>query len=877
MEIRHVSLRNIRSYEHAELELPPGTTLIAGDVGAGKTSLLYAVEMALFGFAAVDAPFLIRHGAVHAEVTVTLEGGGHRYEVGRRFRRVNRKGRDSFEIERLTFAQDGARTVYSATELRQRVIDLFGFPDNPNPRSHSDLWRWAVYVPQERMREVLSQEPQERLETVRRALGVERYRLAADNAQEAASEIRQLARFRREESDQLTHWEAELVEREADLEQLEVRSVALADDVQRAEVALDGQGRSVQAAESALRSAEGDRREQEGLEREQARDRDLEASLASARAALEAEWARTPPVEEAQGAEVDRQLQELDRRAGDLRVERDNLRSARGATEARARELIQAQGELATHTNALTERTRRRDVVLEECRQAETELEQAEADGPTKAPPEPTPRTGPEIEAALAQARSEEREANEHEVRARAELEEIDRLLSAGECPRCHQAVRPSEFRAHRAEAEHALALCVARRAALSDQVTSIEGERRSRERFERARERFQEAERRRASARDRLAALRARAQEAEESVQGSARAVHQAQARVRALSPVIEQEARERAELSRVETEAGSVELEVGALRQRKELLQQASARREQQAAEHRRIVADGGTVGARLTDRAARLAALRERTLQLPTLDARLRELRERELELRRSLEALRVDRARVEQEATHTRRRRKEAREGVEERSRLLKETRELEAKATWLATPFREALLAMEQRILAQAQATFQRDFARFFRALIEDPMLEARVGAGFDPTVLIDGEWTPAEALSGGERTALALAFRLALGRVVRTMGALRLETLILDEPTDGFSPEQVVRMGELLRSLALPQLILVSHEGQLSAVAGRVVQAVKDGGRSELRTVGQPVAAVPAREDPIEPPARTPRHRSAAPSRADPH
>ncbi|HKS59551.1 MAG TPA: AAA family ATPase, partial [Thermoplasmata archaeon] len=184
MQLRRLVVRNIRSYVRADLRLGSGVTLLAGDVGAGKTSLLYAVEMALFGFAEVDPAYLVRHQASQAEVTLTLEGGGTRAEVRRRFKRQTRRGRQAFVPEENSFLIDGARTTYSATELRQRTIDLLGFPDNPNPRAHSDFWRWAVYIPQERMRDVLQQDPEERLETVRKALGVERYRHAAENASE---------------------------------------------------------------------------------------------------------------------------------------------------------------------------------------------------------------------------------------------------------------------------------------------------------------------------------------------------------------------------------------------------------------------------------------------------------------------------------------------------------------------------------------------------------------------------------------------------------------------------------------------------------------------------------------------------------------------
>ncbi|MGA8512581.1 MAG: hypothetical protein WB778_07700, partial [Thermoplasmata archaeon] len=61
-----------------------------------------------------------------------------------------------------------------------------------------------------------------------------------------------------------------------------------------------------------------------------------------------------------------------------------------------------------------------------------------------------------------------------------------------------------------------------------------------------------------------------------------------------------------------------------------------------------------------------------------------------------------------------------------------------------------------------------------------------------------------------------------------------------------DEPTDGFSPEQVLRMGELLDELALPQVILVSHELQLSTIADRVVRVSKENGESSLTSPEDP-------------------------------
>jgi DNA repair protein SbcC/Rad50 len=158
--------------------------------------------------------------------------------------------------------------------------------------------------------------------------------------------------------------------------------------------------------------------------------------------------------------------------------------------------------------------------------------------------------------------------------------------------------------------------------------------------------------------------------------------------------------------------------------------------------------------------------------------------------------------------------------------------------------------------MESTLLERAHAEFHRDFRRYFAALVGDPDLTGSLDRSFTPSAEIRGTATPAEALSGGERTSLALAYRLALSHVVRSLGEVRLATILLDEPTDGFSPEQVQSMGELLERVALPQVVIVSHERELEGIADHVVEVVKLDGRSELRSVE---AAAPPGDAPPSP------------------
>jgi len=839
MQLRRLRVKNIRSYESGEVAFTSGTTLLSGDVGSGKTSLLYAIEMALFGVAEVDAAYLVRHGATHAEVEVEFDDPDHSYTIARRFRRVRRKGKESFEPERIAFTVDGAQTTYSATELRQRVIELLGFPDNPNPQAHSDLWRWAVYVPQERMRDILGAKPQDRLETVRKALGVERYRIAAENAQELATDLRRSMNSRRAEGERLRHFDREFAEGTADSDRLTVERRSLDGTVTELSRAVDEAQARLRAAEEAVRRSDSDRHDLESLLREQAtEDRAVQERRRSERDRREELDRRHREVDEssAEAAELDA------RRSRFSEAERRRAlgRAALDQHAVRLRSLTETRAELAAATRRVADARSGLDRAEAERVEALRERDRAQVEGPTREPPAPTPRTLTALDALIGEARAAEATALTALSRGQSSLAEIEDLLREGVCPRCHQPVRSEEFESHRAEATAATkSLEQAHRDAVAARE-KLEEERRARERYERAHERWTEAERRRALAFAALARATASAETSRESLRVAEDGVSEARGRVDSLAPAEAEEERLRGELV-----ADEAELE----RRAQELQRavEASARRDAARSAAEAIESELARIGrdlARIQERSeARAARRRELEGAVAGSEETVRERTAAEAAWtarRQSLEETKVIRARTEARWEDAVRRIRAAEQGRAERAALVAEADDLEQKAAWVAGPFRTTLLTMEQKLLAHAQGEFERHFARYFASLVDDPDLVARTDVAFTPAVTIDGEWTPAEALSGGERTSLALAFRLALARVVRTLGSLRLDTILLDEPTDGFSPEQVVRMGELLDELALPQVVIVSHESELAGIADRVVRVEKKDGRSTL-------------------------------------
>ena len=89
-------------------------------------------------------------------------------------------------------------------------------------------------------------------------------------------------------------------------------------------------------------------------------------------------------------------------------------------------------------------------------------------------------------------------------------------------------------------------------------------------------------------------------------------------------------------------------------------------------------------------------------------------------------------------------------------------------------------------------------------------------------------------------MSGGEKTSISLAYRLALNEIIKRIANIGDHLLILDEPTDGFSKEQLTQLKLVLESLEVSQLILVSHEKELESFVDWIYVVSKYGESSKV-------------------------------------
>lgn len=178
MILKSLDLKNIRSYTEDHIEFPLGTTLFEGDIGSGKSSILLAIEFALFGLGAERGASLLKVGASEGSVTLRFEVNGGGYEI---HRSLVKKGRAVQQGEGYLKVGDEVLHL-SPTELKAKALAILNFNEPPDPKAQSVIYRYAVYTPQEEMKSILFLKPDLRLQTLRKAFRIEDYRIAAENA-----------------------------------------------------------------------------------------------------------------------------------------------------------------------------------------------------------------------------------------------------------------------------------------------------------------------------------------------------------------------------------------------------------------------------------------------------------------------------------------------------------------------------------------------------------------------------------------------------------------------------------------------------------------------------------------------------------------------
>jgi len=191
MNLKKIILRNIRSYKEQEIEFTEGSTLLAGDIGSGKTSILLGIEFALFGLQPGQrGAALLRNGENQGGVVLELEIEDKEIIIERSLKRGKTVSQDYCSI-----IIDGEKRELSVTELKNIVLELLNYPKEFSKKQNI-LYKFTVYTPQEEMKQIILQDPGTRINTLRHVFGIDKYKRILENTSILTSKIREERRIK---------------------------------------------------------------------------------------------------------------------------------------------------------------------------------------------------------------------------------------------------------------------------------------------------------------------------------------------------------------------------------------------------------------------------------------------------------------------------------------------------------------------------------------------------------------------------------------------------------------------------------------------------------------------------------------------------------
>ncbi len=807
MILKSITLDNIRSYTYQKIIFPQGSVLLSGDIGSGKSTILHAIEFAFFGIQRADlsGASLLRHGKNEGFVELHFSLDGRDITI----RRTLKRSKQGIHQDAGYLNVDGVMLDLTPIEFKSRILTMLGYPLDIY-KAKSFIYRYTIYTPQEQMKHILFDDRDNRYDTLRKILGVDKYKRITENTSLLARDLRDKIRnLHAQTADmaekQLAHnhyvQEKErlavlLHQAQASLVGIRQKSEAQKQELHRCEEALVGMRKLQQQraiGEAAFRERQQlQQKYQQELSPLAVQVQDIRSRLTNFPAELQS-LSRT---------ELEQQIEAL---------EKQITFALQQQTENKAK-LASLDTVIKDHTQDIQQK----QALVAGLLAQQTEFSRRLASRKDK---EKLALTMKQNDDALQEAL---RHVHEHELHVKHAFETITKITQLDECPLCLQPVSSDHKYAITAEEnrkteEH--------HAALREFLQQKQEYEQKKMLLHKELDAFQENE-------TQIATLQAQINSGEQ-VQ---RELEEKQRRLEQLGILMEKE-----QEKKITYASAAIDEQQRLLAEKKTQLHhyveknhlQEMLQEKEKSQKHILVsLEEGEQALARLH---ADIQALQAQLLPLAPLDGQY-------LQLRKEMEALFAEEKRLEVQQGSVL---KEI-EGVSRFDDAMlaelskKETMKQEAAATaqfeqWLSGHFVNIMSVIERHILLQVYQEFNELFQKWFTMLMDDETLLVRLDPEFTPIVEQNGYETELEALSGGEKTAVALAYRLALNKVINdVISSIRTKDLIiLDEPTDGFSQQQLDRVKDVLDQLDIPQILLVSHESKVESFVDHVIRIEK--------------------------------------------
>ncbi len=686
MIIKKIELRNIRSYVSEEIEFPNGSVLLSGEIGSGKSSILLAVEFALFGIArgVLSGTSLLRVGTDKGHVVLSFKAGKKDIVIKRTLKRSSGDVRqDSGYI-----IIDGKKEEASPVELKSRVLELLGYPEELLTKSKSLIYRYTVYTPQEEMKRILTEQSQYRLETLRKIFQMDRYKKIRENAGILIDALKDRSNELRGQVHDLDDKKEALLDIKDDLEEKEKILEVVNEKSGKLKQKIDDKKKEIEKNEKKAKELNELKNKRDILHQ---RLKDIVKN----------------------SNEKSRKIKELENESEEIEKRLESIEAKKIDIEPITKKLEQAQ--------------KKKDNLIKNQAEYRQEIKN-----------------------------------RKQKIKDAKEL--MEKISSLAKCPLCLQDVSKSHIERIINEKKQEIEV-------LEDDIGKFE------QKLDKTKKDLEEL--------------------GIEKLKEKEKKAHEQNLRCQKKKNLSEKLDEKKNNISELREELKELKKQIGRINiEKREISEE---------------IADYKEIG--------------EKT----------KSLKKEFDELQKKEKKIDIEKTKIKTEVKSLNENKERLQKEITEKKEAKKELKSVSRKQGWLADQFVPLMVNMEQHVMMRVFQEFNEIFQEFFDILLEGEYMSVRLDEEFSPVINQRGHEISYEDLSGGEKTSIALAYRLALNKVINDIieNIKTKDIIVLDEPTDGFSTQQLDKIRDVLDILNIKQTILVSHESKIESFVENIIHITK--------------------------------------------
>ncbi|MDP3989692.1 MAG: SMC family ATPase [archaeon] len=796
MLLREIKLHNIRSYISDTITFPNGSTVLSGDIGCGKSTILLAIEFALFGTSRPDLPgeLLLRKGTAEGSVELHLIVNNQDLIIKRNLK----KDKTGIKQPSGYIIKDGIKKELMPIELKSEILTALGYPDDVLTKNKNYLFRYTVYTPQEEMKFILQESPETRLDVLRKIFNIDKYKNIRENLQIFLKQMRMTIAVTEARIEPLVELQQQLQKYNLEKEEKKKLFATIMPELSILQQRIIEKRKNIEAKEQ---QQQGYVTLQQKVKTTQALFQSVEEQFIQAQQRQQQTYKELTllsiPFEstseqlineikilEEERKKIFEQNTSLKERIGHLQssIQKEQLElkeiTEKTATIAEKETIHQELEEKIGKKNEFIEKKKQLDELFQQTQEIITKNKTI-----------------------LEQAR------HTHE-----------KIGALDTCPTClqkvqedHKTLMQTQEGEKISRAENLLFEFEKKRSQIHTQHEDVQ---------KRLEEIFL-AENTLTRTRIELKQLREMQSLISEK---KLRLISLAQENNKMMSQIQELENK-----STVEDIAKRIDEKQRGLRllTKQEMLNKNHQDNEIQVKElqqkRERLIQELNVIQEELKSKENPTEGIIEERKDLINLQEEERKKSLQENQIKTEINGITKHEEQLNLQISKI----------TAEKTRLIK----IQETYHWLEEYFLRLTYTLEKHVLATIHGSFNQFFQEWFTILIDGEEITARIDGTFSPLIEQNGYEIAFQNLSGGEKTSASLAYRLALNRVINDVvhDIKTKDILILDEPTDGFSTEQLDKVRDVLDRLNLKQTIIVSHENKIESFVDNIIRIRKEG------------------------------------------